>query len=119
MRARVAATVVAALAGGAIGMQAIATGSGGPDPRPAAGEDGKPRVERSRLPVSFVANRGRWDSRAAWVAFGPEASAYFVEGGLRWALAPVEEDQPGWPSTRPSWERGKTGLRPPLPPRGG
>ncbi|HEX2192497.1 MAG TPA: SBBP repeat-containing protein [Acidimicrobiales bacterium] len=96
MRARVTAALAAVLVGGAIGLQAIAAGSGGPDPRPAAGEDGKPRVERSRLPVSFVANRGRWDPRASWVASGPEASAYFVQGALRWALAPVEEGRPGW-----------------------
>ena len=41
------------------------------------------------IPVSFVANRGRWDARASWVAAGREATAYFVDGGVRWAL-------PGW-----------------------
>jgi len=44
-----------------------------------------------------VANRGRWDSRASWVAAGAEATAYFVDGGVRWALAGAAEgDQPGW-----------------------
>ncbi len=41
------------------------------------------------LPVSFVANQGRWDPRAAWVASGTEATAYFLDGGVRWALLPA------------------------------
>jgi hypothetical protein len=42
------------------------------------------------LPVSFVANQGRWDPRAAWVASGSEATAYFLDGGVRWALTPAQ-----------------------------
>ncbi|MGI8810038.1 MAG: Calx-beta domain-containing protein [Acidimicrobiales bacterium] len=38
------------------------------------------------LPVSFVANQGRWDPRASWVAPGAEATAYFLDGRVRWAL---------------------------------
>jgi hypothetical protein len=41
------------------------------------------------MPVSFVANNGRWDPRASWVASGRDATAYFVDAGVRWAL-------PGW-----------------------
>lgn len=38
------------------------------------------------VPLLFVKNEGRWDPRAAWVASGKEASAFFVDGGVRWAL---------------------------------
>ncbi len=46
------------------------------------------------LPVSFVANQGRWDPRAAWVASGTEATAYFLDGGVRWALLPAQGADP-------------------------
>ncbi len=48
------------------------------------------RAGLGRLPVSFVANQGRWDPRAAWVASGNEATAYFLDGGVRWALLPAQ-----------------------------
>jgi hypothetical protein len=48
-----------------------------------------------RLPVSFTANQGRWDARASWVAEGREATAYFLDGGIRWALSPAGEGD-GW-----------------------
>jgi hypothetical protein len=51
------------------------------------------RTGLERLPVSFVANHGRWDPRASWVAAGTEATAYFVDGGVRWALT---DDEGGW-----------------------
>ena len=53
------------------------------------------RASLGRMPVSFVANRGRWDNRASWVAQGSEASAFFTDGGVRWAL-PGRDGGPGW-----------------------
>jgi len=51
------------------------------------------RARLGRVPMSFVANQGRWDARAAWVASGAEATAYFLDGAVRWALAGEEG---GW-----------------------
>jgi hypothetical protein len=63
-------------------------------PAPAGADAGDAvRAGLGRLPVSFVANQGRWDARASWVVAGAEATAYFLDGGVRWALA---GDKSGW-----------------------
>jgi Ca2+-binding RTX toxin-like protein len=91
---RMAAMAVCVLLGG-LGLQLVAGGGRGPTPDAAAAPV-RVSADLGRVPVSFVANHGRWDPRAAWVASGPKATAYFVDGGLRWALAPDGEGKPGW-----------------------
>ncbi|MEA2901675.1 MAG: hypothetical protein QOH36_1562 [Actinomycetota bacterium] len=63
--------------------------------RDAGAVDGAVRAGLSRSPVSFVANQGRWDDAVSWVASGTEATAFFVDGGVRWALAGTD-DGAGW-----------------------
>jgi hypothetical protein len=78
------------------GPEAAAKVIASPHYRPVAGPAREAvRTDLGRLPVSFVANRGRWDTRASWVAPGAEATAYFGDRGVRWALAPTGE-KPGW-----------------------
>jgi hypothetical protein len=55
-------------------------------PRATPAAPGTLKADLGRMPVSFVANHGRWDPRASWLAAGAEATAYFVDGGVRWAL---------------------------------
>ena len=84
----VAALTVCLVIGGTAGVAAVTGGARDPVPEPATRAA---RTDLSRLPVSFVANQGQADPLASWLASGPEASAYFVEGGLRWAIAPAHE----------------------------
>ena len=81
---RTSAFLAAVLATTAAGC-ARSPGEGGAPPA----TTGAVRADVGDLPVSFVANHGRWDPRASWVASGREATAFFVDGGVRWAL-------PGW-----------------------
>jgi hypothetical protein len=56
---------------------------------------GAARAGLKNLPPTFVANEGQFDSRVSWAVAGSEATAYFLNGAVRWAL-PGRAEKPGW-----------------------
>ena len=93
LRARLTAGLAVVLLAG------VTAGCASPQKERAAPTAEAVHTEVGQLPVSFVANHGRWDPRASWVAAGREATAYFMDAGVRWALHPTQgaaRDLPGW-----------------------